>query len=145
MSYWIHPHVWSNDLSPLLWNDVWPQFNPIAVIWNVCYQRLGKTNVKNENCALPFVWDWGEVSGLGVSKKKIKKIIMSTQREMHVFAQCMKAQREGRVTGRICQNLFLLYFISCLWTLGKTMTGKHWGKAQVWALNWLNWLFNKLP
>lgn len=73
--------------------------------------------------------------------KKIKKIIRSTQREMHVFAQCMKARTKGRLTGRICQNLFPSYFTYCLWNPGKTITGKHWGKVWVWTQNELICLF----
>lgn len=107
------------------------------MIWDVCYQRLKKTNLKNENCALPFVWDWGEVSGPSLCKN-FRKIIMHTQREMHVFAQWMKAQRHGRVTGWICQNLFPVYFILCLWNLGKTKTGKHSGRGRVWNPNGQN-------
>ena len=73
--------------------------------------------------------------------KKIKKIIRSTQREMHVFAQCMKAQTKGRLTGRICQNVFPSYFIYWLSNPGKTLTGKHWGKVRVWTPNELIWGF----
>lgn len=67
-----------------------PSIQPATLIHYVCSQRLEKTNLENEKCVLSFVWDRGEVSGLSVFEENIK-IILSTQREMHVFGQCYKS------------------------------------------------------
>lgn len=133
ISYWIRSHVWSSDLSPAQWYDM-SALHSTPLLWSWMFVTKGlKKQILQMKTAHCLLFRIEGRCPVWVCVKQNRKIITSTQREMHVFAQCLKAQRRGRVTGWICQNLSPSYFIFCLWNLGKTITGNCWGRGRVWT------------
>lgn len=115
--------------TPLLWSGMFVT------------KGLEKTN---ENYALPFVWYWGEVSGLR-GCKKIKKIIMGNACVYTVHGSSEKREGYGQNSSK-----FLFYLLPLKpWennnreTLWKRLNVSHEQTALVFRQNALNEELNK--
>lgn len=126
MSYW--------PFTTFMKWHVCPQFNPSALIWSVCLlakalkKQIQKVKIVHH---LLFgidgrCWVWEHIK-----KKKIKKIIMRTQKGN----ACVCTVPENTERGRLDLSKFVpSAFMLCLWNLEKIITRKYWGKC--WVGNW---------